>query len=417
MAADTATSKQNLVILGGSYAGLSTAHYLLKHVVPQLPGKESYQVILISASSEAMCRPACPRALISDDMFQQDKLFVSIPAQFEQYSEDTFKFIHGTVTSLDHQDRCVAVSVKDGDTEKIKCHAIVIATGASTASPLLGLNRDSEILRANWNEFRAALPTAKHIVIAGGGPAGVETAGELGEYLNGRAGWFHSKLENPKVEITLVTADSKILPILRPTLATKAEKLLNKVGVTVIKKSRVTSVSPPGAGAEDALTANAAVTLEDGKELQADLYIPATGMTYNSSFVDASLLTDYGRVETDPGTLRVVNGGALLYAIGDVGSHARPAVHNILNTVPILCANIKRDLLFAVQPDASVGEDRHFKEDTRETQLVPVGRSKGVGAFMGFRQPGFMVWLIKGRDYWLWTTGGLWSGKHWAKES
>ena len=38
-------------------------------------------------------------------------------------------------------------------------------------------------------------------------------------------------------------------------------------------------------------------------------------------------------------------------------------------------------------------------------------------AAMGWRIPSFLVWLIKGRDYWLWTTGDLWSGKQCAKES
>ena len=62
-------------------------------------------------------------------------------------------------------------------------------------------------------------------------------------------------------------------------------------------------------------------------------------------------------------------------------------------------------------------EDRLFREDMRETQMVPIGKSKGVGAAMGYALPSFMIWLIKGRDYWLWTTGRLWSGKQWAKES
>ncbi|KAJ5360166.1 hypothetical protein N7517_009357 [Penicillium concentricum] len=411
------SSKKDLVILGGSYGGISTAHYLLKHVIPQLPNKASYQVILVSTSSQAICRPACPRALISDDMFPQEKLFVGVPQQFEQYPGSTFRFIQGTATELHHTDRHVTVSLKDGNTEKIAYYALIVATGTSTPSPLLGLNGDSESLRATWNIFRAALPSAKHIVIAGGGPTGIETAGELGEYLNGRAGWFSSKLENPKVPITLVTG-SKILPVLRPAIAKKAEEFLSQVGVTVIKGSRVVTVSPAAAGTESALTSNATVTLEDGKTLEADLYIPATGATPNTGFMHKSLLTASGCVETNVSTLRVDNAGPRVYAIGDVGSHARPAVHNILNTVPTLCSNIKRDLLIAEGDDESaVGADRVFKEDTRETQLVPIGKSKGVGAAMGFQLPSLLVWLIKGRDYWLWTTGGLWSGSQWAKES
>lgn len=419
MAQNTTTpvSQKNIVILGGSYGGVSTAHYLLKHVLSQLPDKASYQVVLVSASSQVICRPACPRALISDDMFPQEKLFVSIPKAFELYPEGSFRFIHATATELDHTNRTVSVSFAVDNTEKIDFYALVIATGASTPSPLLGLNRDHEFLRTNWTAFRKALPTAKNIVIAGGGPAGIETAGELGEYLNGRAGWFSSKLANPKVSITVVTSGSEILPALRPTIAKKAEKYLAKVGVTVVKNAGVKTVAPLGAGTDSALTTKATLTLVDGKTLDTDCYIPATGTRPNTSFIHETLLTSDGRVDTNASTLRVDKAGPRVYAVGDVASYARPAIHLILAAIPILCANIKRDLLLASGRESPVGEDRVFKEDTRETQMVPIGKSKGVGAAMGYQLPSLMVWLIKGRDYWLWTTGGLWSGKQWAKES
>jgi len=413
----TPAPQKNIVILGGSYGGVSAAHYLLKHAVPQLPDTASYQVVLVSASSQVICRPACPRALISDDMFDQEKLFVSIPKVFEQYPKDSFRFINATATELDHINRTVFVSFATGNIEKIDFHALVIATGASTPSPLLGLNRDDVFLRTNWAAFRKALPTAKSIVIAGGGPAGIETAGELGEYLNGRAGWLSSKLASPKVSITVVTAGSEILPALRPAIARKAEEYLAKVGVTVVKDARVKTVAPDGAGS-DSVATKATVTLEDGTTLVADLYIPATGTRPNTGFVHESLLAADGRVDTNASTLRVDKAGPRVYAVGDVASYARPAVHLILSAIPVLCANIKRDLLLASGAEkSSVGEDRVFKEDTRETQMVPIGKSKGVGAAMGYQLPSFMVWLIKGRDYWLWTTGGLWSGKQWAKET
>ena len=413
----TPASRKNIVILGGSYSGVSTAHYLLKHAIPQLPDKASYQIIIVSASSQAMCRPACPRALISDDMFPQKKLFVDIPKVFEQYPEGTFRFVHGTAIELDHTARSVFISLAAGNTDKIDFFALVIATGASTSSPLLGLNRDHEFLRANWAAFRKALPTAKSIVIVGGGPAGIETAGELGEFLNGRAGWFSSKLANPKVPITVVSAGSKILPALRPALAEKAEEYLAKVGVIVVKNARVKTVEPQGAGTEN-VTAKTTLRLKDGTTLDADLYIPATGTRPNTGFIHETLLTADGRVDTNASTLRVDKAGPRIYAVGDAASYARPAIHLILNAIPVLCANIKRDLLLASgKEESSGGEDGHFKEDNRETQMVPIGKSKGVGAAMGYRLPSFMVWLIKGRDYWLWTTGSLWSGKQWAKES
>ena len=350
-------------------------------------------------------------------MFPQQKLFINISNLFEQYSAGTFRFVHGTAIELDHTNRSVFVNLAVGSTISFGFHALVIATGASTRSPLLGLTRDEEFLRTNWIAFRKALTTAKSIVIAGGGPAGIETAGELGEYLNGRAGWFRSKLVNAKVPITVVSSDSKILPALRPAIAKKAEGYLAKVGVTIIGNSRVKTVVPQGAGTDN-VTTNATITLDDGKTLDADLYIPAIGTRPNTGFVDPILILEDGRVNTNAATLRVDNAGQRIYAIGDAASYARPAIHLILNAVPILCANIKYDLLLASgKEEISTGGDRLFKEDTRETQMVPIGKSKGVGAAMGYQLPSLMVWLIKGRDYWLWTTGGLWSGKQWAKES
>ncbi|KFX91011.1 hypothetical protein V490_06126 [Pseudogymnoascus sp. VKM F-3557] len=409
-------AQKQIVVLGGSYGGVSIAHYLLKHAIPKLPSPASYQIILVSPSEQTMCRPACPRVLISDDLLPISKVFVNIPQAFTQYPAANFRFVHGTATALDHTSRTVSVTLAEGGSESFTFHSLVLATGASTTSPLFGLNRDDVFLRARWAEFRESLATAKSIVIAGGGPSGVETAGELGEYLNGRAGWFSSKLANPKVKITLVTSAVQLLPIIRASIATKAETLLAQVGVTVIKNTRVAGVLPEGAGTES-VGSKATVTLEDGTKLEADLYIPAIGTQPNTSFVDKSLLTADDRIETNAATLRVDKAGPRIYAIGDAASYSRPAIHLTLAAVPVLAANIKRDLLLdAGTAETAVGDDRVYVEDKRETHLVPIGTSKGVGAAMGYEFPSFMIWLIKGRDYWLWTVGGLWSGKEWNKE-
>ncbi|KKY38230.1 putative amid-like mitochondrial [Diaporthe ampelina] len=307
--------------------------------------------------------------------------------------------------------------------QELTFHSLVIATGAHTPSPLLGFTSDETFLRASWSSLRKALPGAKNIVISGGGPAGIEIAGELGEYLNGRTGPFSASQARPHVNITVMASNSKILPALRQSIADKAEKLLAGVGVTVIKNARVKTVIPARAGRDlELLTSKATVVLEDGKAIDADLYIPATGTTPNTGFIsDKSLLTADGRVETNPSTLRVDRAGpnARIYAIGDASSYARPAIHNILSAVPILCASMKHDLLLDAGQSRGVSDGKGpvFMEDTRETQLVPVGKGKGVGAAMGFQLPSLLVWLIKGRDYWLWTTENLWNGKKWNKES
>ena len=47
------------------------------------------------------------------------------------------------------------------------------------------------------------IKAAKKIVIVGGGPTGVEFAGEVAEHRNGKPGWF-SKVQ-PNVNVTLIT--------------------------------------------------------------------------------------------------------------------------------------------------------------------------------------------------------------------
>ncbi|KAK1754055.1 amid-like mitochondrial oxidoreductase [Echria macrotheca] len=421
--AKSTDNKKNIIIVGGSYAGVSTAHYLLKHVLPLLD--DTHQVLLISSSTQVFSRPACPRAMISDAYFDQAKLFVDLASQFRQYPAASFRFVHAAVTAVTAPSASRTVSFRllsgdqKGSAESITYHSIVLATGSAAASPLHGLPAGGDVvsLKAAWSAFRAALPAARRIVIAGGGPSGVETAGELGEHLNGRvsSSWIpfvERENKKPKVEIILVTGGERILPFLREDVAARAERYLAALGVRVVKCARVVGVSPPGAGEENdtRVAERASVTLDSGDVLEADLYIPCTGTRANTGYIaERGWLAGDGRVETDPRTLRVERAGAGVYAIGDVSSFARPAIHNITEAVPVLGSVMKRDLL-------GTGEEREFREDMRKSQFVPVGRSKGVGLAMGWKVPSFIVWLVKGRDYWLWTTPALWSGKQWAKE-
>ncbi|KAL4936880.1 hypothetical protein BDV06DRAFT_204033 [Aspergillus oleicola] len=412
---------KTILILGGSYVGISTAHYTLKHIIPSLPEFQSYQVVLVCPSQDIIVRPATPRALLSNEYLDQKKLFQPLKEQFAQYPKENFKFIQGLAKNLDHANRVVTVDQVTGESGssaecEIEYHALIIGTGSSTPSPLLSLNSGSaDELKKNWESFRQALPNAKQIVIAGGGPVGIETAGEIGEHFNGRAGMFASKLSDPKVKITVVTSASEILPVLRPGIARSAEGLLAKVGVEVVKGVKVEEVTPSDESqAKDELTGSTKVQLSNGETLQADLYIPAYGTTPNTAFVSDELKADGGRVKTDPQTLRVKGAGERVYAAGDASDYARPAVHILMEAIPVLCTNLKRDLLKEAGQTVA-GEDRLFKADEGETHLVPIGKSKGVGAFKGWKVPSFFVWLIKGRDYWLGMTD--WSGKQWAKEA
>lgn len=423
--------QKNIVVLGASFSGLSAAHSLLKHSLPALPNNGAgYHVTLVNPSANWFTRPAAPRAVVSDSLLPDSKTFLPIAKGFEGY-KDKFSFVLGSATSMDASARTVVVSTKEGE-KVLSYYALIIATGTRTYSPILGLTTNEEDLHTALGAFRKQLPSATSIVIGGAGPAGVETAGEIGEFLNGAAGFFASRPKTIKTKITLVSGAEKMLPILRPALSKKAEKFLNRVGVDVIYGQRVERVSPEGAGStvESFTTAQegkkVSVTLSGGETLEADIYIPATGVKPNTDFMDPKLLNEKRYVDNNKTTLRVDAAGPRVYAVGDVGSYTRGGVMDIYATIPVLMTNVKRDLLYDSMAvgDAEKGgkaemkgQDRPYKENLAETQLVPVGRSKGVGAVFGWKLPSLMVWMIKGRDYFTSMAPPIQNGSKWNKES
>lgn len=292
----------------------------------------------------------------------------------------------------------------EGEKSFIPYYALIIATGTSTPTPATSYHGDHKKSIAALDDMSKRLNDAKSVVIGGGGPIGVETAGEIGELLNGSARWFQSRPAQTKIKITLVASGDKLVTVLRPSLADKAVKMLERVGVDVVFNKRVTKVNEGEGG-------KSIVHLDDGRTLSTDVYIPATGCTPNTSFLPKSILNDKGYVHTAAGTLRVENAGERVYALGDVGDYSRGGVLECGNAAPVFGGNFARDMGVPTAPKA----DRKFKADWGETQLVPVGGKQGVGAFQGWAMPSFAVKTLKGKDYFLSQMADFTEGKGVAK--
>ncbi|KAI7643525.1 hypothetical protein KC319_g12607 [Hortaea werneckii] len=239
------------------------------------------------------------------------------------------------------------------------------------------------------------LASAKEIVISGGGPVGVETAGEIGTHLGGKA------------NITLIAGSDKLLPVLRKSLSDKAQRQLEKVGVHVKFGTKVTGADSTS---EEGKTE---VQLDNGEKIAADVYIPAFGVQPNTEFLPEKLKGSGGYVATNGKTLRVDAAGPRVYAAGDVSAVDKGGVLNLYSSIPVLGANVSHDLLSEAGLSA-VPEKSYVRKDG-ETQLVPVGPKTGVGAFNGWQMPGFAVSMIKGKDYMLKNMGDITEGKKWAK--
>ncbi|KAL5414361.1 hypothetical protein PMIN06_002339 [Paraphaeosphaeria minitans] len=390
---------RNIVVVGASHSGLHVLHYIAKYLLPILKSKHqgiTYRVYIISPSSDWFFRIASPRVATSTSLLSTEKVFVPLAEAFAQYSKDEVTWIQGTATGLNHSARLVdykRVDAKDG--EQLQYHALIVATGSRTYYPAFSTWSDKETTLEALKYTETAAAAAQSIVVAGGGATGVEAAGELGDFLNGRPGWY-SKPQR-KVAITLLTSGQQLLPTVRKALGDEAERKLNGLGVDVRYSIRVENARKEHDG-------KTTLTLSNGETIATDLYIPAHGVQPNSEWLPPNLLTENKYLDTNVQTLRVDLAGPRVYALGDVSSYSRNTVIDVMDGLPVLATNLKRDLLAYDEkhPErAAPGKDRIFTPNTKEVMFVPIGTATGVGVVFGYRVPGFLVWLLKGRDYFI----------------
>lgn len=166
---------EHIVVLGGSFAGISTAHRILKQSVKTKP----FKITLVSPNTHLYWSMASPRGVIPGQL-TDEQLFQPIQAGFKKYTSNQFEFVLGSAEALDVDSKVVEVS---SSTEKRKLHydMLIIATGSRTKEDTpFKAHGTTEAMKNALHTFQARVQKAKTIVVAGAGVTGVEVAGELG---------------------------------------------------------------------------------------------------------------------------------------------------------------------------------------------------------------------------------------------
>ncbi|MCJ1308533.1 hypothetical protein MMC25_002186 [Agyrium rufum] len=428
------SSTHEIVILGANFAGVGVAHYLLRHILPSTTSltQTAYHVTQISPSDSVFFKIAAPRTLASKEMIPTHKIFFPLSEGFKGYPKEQYNFIKGTATEVDDAGKTVTYTTSGGETETIPYGTLVIATGTTSNSALWTLKGDHSNSVNALEAMESALPAAKTILIAGGGPAGTETAGEIANLF-------------PKAKTTILSGSERLLSRLKPATSKDAEGRLKGMGVEVLHKLRVTKAERLGEGTE---TSPTKLTMSDGSTREVDIYIDGTGGKPNSSFLPKAWLNQNGYVFTDDKTLRSTV-AKNVYAIGDVASYSSGGVLDVNNGVAPVCSSIAIDLVSELQkskldtssspspssPQASSSEqgwgtwlssfvwsDASSAEPKQkvfkpmaDTQFVPIGPKQGVGQVFGWRVPSFMVVMVKGKTYFVEKAEGLLTGADYLK--
>lgn len=170
---------KTILILGASYVGIGVTHGILKHALKN--NQLDYNVVLVSSTTHHYWNMASVRAIVPGQ-FSDEKLFASIPEGLQKYG-DIVEFVLGLATQLDTSTKTVTIKTDKGERQQ-QYDILIIATGSRAKgkeiSPWYTSPSGYEATKEILHDFQDKVRNSKTIAIGGGGPTGVETAGELG---------------------------------------------------------------------------------------------------------------------------------------------------------------------------------------------------------------------------------------------
>jgi NADH:ubiquinone reductase (H+-translocating) len=241
-----------------------------------------------------------------------------------------------------------------------------------------------EAERATDPEARDAWLT---FVVVGGGPTGVEIAGQLAILAHSTMERDFSRIDAGKTRVILVDAGERVVPAFSEKLSAKAAAGLASLGVTVRERAMATSIDAEG------LTLK---TPEGEERIVSRTVIWAAGvrpagLTEVLARATGASTDRGGRIEVNPDSS--VPGHPEISAIGDMAKMAGPDGHPLpgLATVAIQQA---RHVAKGIQ-DGAPGAPTPFRYLDKGA-LAVVGRGKAVCEVRGLKlsgRPAFFMYL------------------------
>ncbi|KAE9370961.1 FAD/NAD(P)-binding domain-containing protein [Stipitochalara longipes BDJ] len=378
---------KTVVILGAGWAGLPLAHKLLKYTLPKV---KDLKIILVSPNTHFYWNLAAVRGVIPG-AFTDDQLFLPIQTGFARYPDGSFQFILGRASSIDPASNMVKIIKNDEFQTSLYYDQLVIATGSQILNnlPLKPVGTHEETTKA-LHYLQRQIGAAKSIVIAGAGPTGVETAGEIAAHYGAEK------------EITLLIGGNHALEAsnVLPSVSHIVEKDLQKLGVKLIRNAKVdgTHASENGDGNT---TNKTTITLSNGSTIVADLYLPLFGIKLNTNFVPATFLDPTGSIILDK--MMRVTGTKNIWAIGDVGN-LEPKQVTVIDAMIIHMSAALDSAL------TGMGEVKEYKLG-KPMIFISMGKKYGTGQIGGWKLWGLLVAYVKGRNIFVDTAKQYVDGK------
>jgi NADH dehydrogenase len=310
--------RPRVLVLGGGFAGIGAAQKLKKSdvevVVVDKHDYHTFQPLLYQVATGLLEQPAVGHPI--RDLF---------------HGQDNARVHQDHVTAIDLDARRVTF----GELDTLSYDYLVLGLGAEVnffgvegaadhAFPLYTLTDavrlKDHVLRA-WEEAdrKPGLiqDGALNVVVVGGGPTGIETAGALAELYNGVFRKDYPDVAADRAKITLVEAGPELFPMFKEDIRDYTEKALAKRGVEVMTGEVVESIT------------SRRITLKSRTELPAHTLVWGAGLQGNALVQSLGLELERGnRIGVDS-ELRIP-AHPEVYAVGDIAAITDQKTNQVL---------------------------------------------------------------------------------------
>lgn len=380
------SGRKNIAVLGAGFAGI-TAILMLRKLLRRRGLLGRYNMILADKNAHHLYTPALYEIAAipkgeAEAVCLKSAHCVQIEDILKPFPE--IRFIGEEIEKLDP--RTHIIRFKSGD--RLSFEYAVVALGSETnffGIPGLQENsyplktfRDAVRLRNKAEEIAATNSDPVKIVIGGGGATGVELSAEFiyfFKYLKKR-----TAKKSCDAEITLVEAGPEILPGFSSQTATRAKKRLQKLGIRILTRAPIASVTP------------SEVMLKDGRVIPCHILIWSGGVT------PAAVLKNFGLPLDKKGGLIVnefLEARPRIYAVGDNASFTNPKTER---PVPWNVPAAEAEARLAaknIAADIEKGKKRPFQPLKNYPFILAIGAKFAIADLIVIKSFGLMGWIMK----------------------
>jgi NADH dehydrogenase len=370
------STRPRVVILGAGFGGLHAAKALAKKADVTVVDRHNFQTFL------PLLYQVSTAGLAADHVVHPVR---------GALRGTGIKFRMGSPISVDHKNK----TVKLDSSEVLEFDHLIVALGSATADfgvPGVvehGLGMKSvneaitiraEVMRRFEDLCRFEDDTRLSIAVVGGGPTGVEMAGALAEL---KRGPLKNDLAHAAdhIDVYLIEAGPRILPMFSEKLSERAESDLHKLGVFVKTNTAVREIQ------------SRKIIVKEGEPIPAEVTVWAAGVKGEPTAGLLNLPIVGSRIDTDENL--EVNHYPNIWAIGDINGSKNVDGRFYPMVAPVAMQQGKWVAKQILRKAA--GQSLQPFKYRDKGSMATIGRHKAVVEVGKFRMSGPLAWYA-----WLW---------------